>query len=217
MRYYPIHLDLKDRSVLVVGGGTIAEGKAQSLLEAEARISLVSPTLTPRLATLVREGAIRHRAGAFAEFDLLGVSLVISATDDPRVNQEVHRLATWRGLLCNVVDQPALCNFITPALVVRGEMQIGISTGGGSPSVAQLVKRRIAEAIGEEYADLLRLAAKLRAELKARGVGYNDRRDLINEFLASDVLALLRTGRQEEAEQLALQVLARVEGLGTGG
>ncbi|MFN0087677.1 MAG: bifunctional precorrin-2 dehydrogenase/sirohydrochlorin ferrochelatase [Blastocatellia bacterium] len=211
MRYYPIHLDLKDQPVLVVGGGAIAEGKAEQLREAGAKIFLVSPTLTPRLESLVEEGAIRHRAGAFAENDLLGVLLVISATDDQAVNREVHRLATACGLLCNVVDQPALCNFITPALVVRGELQISISTGGGSPSVAQLVKRRIAEAIGEEYGDLLRLAAKLREELKARGVGYNERRDLINAFLESEVLTLLQTGRQAEAELLVSQVLARLD------
>jgi siroheme synthase-like protein len=210
MRYYPIHLDLKGRPVLVVGGGGIAEGKAEQLLAAGASIQLVSPTITPRLAALAAQRAIRHRAGAFAEFDLLGVMLVICATDDPAVNQEVHRLASARNLLCNVVDQPALCNFITPALVLRGDLQIGISTAGGSPSVAQLVKRRIADTIGEEYGDLLRIAAALRDALKARGVGYNDRRDLLNEFLESDVLDLLRAGKQEEAEARAAAVLAQL-------
>ncbi len=210
MRYYPIHLDLHGRSVLVVGGGPIAEGKAEQLLAAGAIVHLVSPTLTPPLAAHVEQGRMRHRAGVFAEFDLLGVTLVISATDDPAVNRDVHRLANARNLLCNVVDQPALCSFITPALVLRGELQIGISTGGGSPSVAQLVKRRIAETIGDEYGDLLRLAASLRETLKTRGVGYEARRDLLNAFLESDVLDLLREGRHAEAEARAAAVLAQL-------
>jgi precorrin-2 dehydrogenase/sirohydrochlorin ferrochelatase len=101
-----------------------------------------------------------------------------------------------------------LCNFITPALVTRGALQIAISTGGGSPSVAQLVKRQIGELIGAEYEELLALAAWLRHELKARGVDYATRRDLMNEFLSSELIELLRDGNRAEAERRAYQVLA---------
>lgn len=213
MRYYPIHLDLQGRPVLMVGGGVIAEGKTEQLLAAGAQVHVVSPTLTPRLSELLAQGALTWRAGEFGEFqadDLTGVFLVFSATDNQIVNEAVAQAAAERQLLCNVVDQPALCNFITPALVTRGALQISISTAGGSPSVAQLVKRHLAEAIGEEYGELLELAAQLRAELKARGIGYAERRDLLNEFVESEALALLRAGRQAEAEQLVQTVLARV-------
>ena len=116
MRYYPIYLDLKDRAALVVGGGVIAEGKALQLVEAGARVRLVSPDLTPRLGESVERKEIEYRQGEFNVDDLRGVVLVISATNDQSVNEAVARLANERGLLCNVVDQPALCNFITPAL-----------------------------------------------------------------------------------------------------
>ena len=206
MRYYPAHLDLQQRPVLVVGGGAIAEGKIEQLLTAGARVHVVSPTLTARLHVLAANGAVTWRTGEFVECDLDGIWLVISATDMQAVNESVAQAAAARGVLCNVVDQPALCNFITPALVTRGALQISISTAGGSPSVAQLVKRRIAEMIGEEYGALLELAARMRAALKARGVGYAERRDLLNAFVESEALALLRAGRREEAEAIAKQI-----------
>ena len=210
MRYYPIQLDLQGRPVLMVGGGPIAEGKTLQLLDAGARVHIVSPTLTAPLAELVAQGALTWRAAEFNPGDLADIFLVFSATADQAVNEAVACAAAERQLLCNVVDQPALCNFITPALVTRGALQISISTAGGSPSIAQLVKRRIAATIGEEYGALLELTAQLRTELKRRGIGYAERRDLLNEFVESEALACLRDGRAAEAEQLAQRLLARL-------
>ena len=207
MRYYPIYLDLQARPVLVVGGGAIAEGKAEQLLSAGAKVTVVSPTLTERLRELSERGEIVYSPREYEESDLDGVALVISATDNQPVNEAVALAARARNLLYNIVDQAPLCNFITPALVTRGELQITISTGGGSPSVAQLVKRQIGELIGEEYDELLKLATWLRNELKARGVNYNQRRDLMNEFLSLELVELLRDGNRAEAERLAHQVL----------
>jgi siroheme synthase-like protein len=203
MRYYPIYLDLKDRAVLVVGGGAIAEGKTQQLVEAGARVRVVSPTLTPHLSELVARGVIEHDPGRFGKDDLNDVYLVISATDDQAVNEEVARLASGLRLLYNVVDQPSLCNFITPALVTRGELQISISTGGGSPSLAQRVKREVAALIGEEYGELLEIAREMRAEAKQRIPDFERRRKVLHKFVESNAIDLIRAGRYEEARKLA--------------
>jgi siroheme synthase-like protein len=214
MRYYPVYLDLKDRAALVVGGGAIAEGKAVQLVEAGARVRLVSPDLTPRLAELIASGAIEYRRGEFKPDDLHGVVLVISATNDQAVNEQVARLAAERGLLHNVVDQPALCNFITPALVTRGELQISVSTGGGSPSLAQRVKREIAALVDEGYGELLELAAEMRAEVKRRISGYERRRKVLHAFVESNALELLREGRRDEARRIALELIEQEEQAG---
>lgn len=211
MRYYPIYLDLRARAVLVVGGGAIAEGKTIQLLDAGARVRLVSPTLTPRLDELVASGVIEYRAGLFDVADLHGVCLIISATNEQTINELVARAAQERGLLCNVVDQPALCNFITPALVTRGDLQISISTGGGSPALTQRVKREIAELISAEYGELLELAAEMRAEVKARLPEFAQRRQVLHEFIESEALALIRAGKREEARQLARTLLQNAE------
>jgi len=115
MRYYPIELNLHGRSVLVVGSNPVAEEKALHLISAGAHVRLVSPTLTARLSELVNQSVVEYRCGTFIENDLLGIELVISATNEPRLNENVARAAAWRRILCNVVDQPALCNFMPPA------------------------------------------------------------------------------------------------------
>ncbi len=207
MRYYPIYLDLKDRAVLVVGGGAIAESKAQQLNEAGARVRVVSPTLTPLLSGWAARGVIEHVPGRFKEDDLKDVYLVISAADDQAVNEEVARLAAELGLLINVVDQPPLCNFITPALVTRGDLQVSVSTGGGSPSLAQRVKREVAASIGEEYGELLKIAAEMRVDAKQRIPDFERRRKVLHEFVESEALDLIRAGKYEEARELARSLL----------
>jgi siroheme synthase-like protein len=211
MRYYPIYLDLKDRNVLVVGGGTIAEGKTQQLIDAGARVRLVSPVLTPHLAELSEQGVIEYCPRSFRAEDVSGMALVISSTDDQPVNEVVARLATERGVLCNVVDQPSLCNFITPALVTRGDLQISVSTAGGSPSLTQRVKREVAALIGEEYGVLLEIAAEMRAEAKQRIHDFERRRKVLHAFVESDALDLIRAGRREEARQFAFALLEIAE------
>src|SRR5262245_1567575 len=203
MRYYPIYLDLKGRDVLVVGGGAVAEGKALQLVEAGARVTVVSPELTEALRAAADRGEITHLGGFFAEGDLNRMSLVISATDDRKVNEMVAKAARERGALCNVVDQPDLCDFITPALITRGGMQISVSTGGGSPTLAQRVKREVAALIGEEYGVLLQLAAEMRAEAKGRVADFERRKEVLRAFVESDALDLIRAGRLDEARALA--------------
>lgn len=211
MKYYPIYLDLKDRAVLVVGGGAIAESKAEQLIEAGARVRVVSPELTGRLREWAQKGVIAHRLGTFDESDLGGVVLVISATDSQTVNQKVAHAAARRGLLCNVVDQPALCSFITPALITRGDLQISVSSGGGSPSLVQRVKREVAALVGEEYGALLELAAEMRAEAKRRVPDFEQRRALLHAFVESEALDLLRAGQPEEARRIARELLKTTE------
>ena len=207
MKYYPINLDLKDRAVLVVGGGSIAESKTEQLIEAGAQVRVVSPELTGRLREWVQGGVIAHRVGVFDESDLGGVVLVISATDSQTVNQKVANAAAKRGLLCNVVDQPALCSFITPALITRGDLQISVSSGGGSPSVVQRVKREIADLIGEEYGVLLELAAEMRSEAKRRVSDFEQRRRVLHAFVESEALTLLRAGQIDQARRIAQELL----------
>jgi len=211
MRYYPVYLDLKGRDVLVVGGGAIAEGKALQLVEAGARVTVVSPELTEALRAAAGRGEISHLDGFFIEENLNDVFLVISATDDRKVNEKVAKAAEERGLLCNVVDQTDLCNFITPALVTRGELQISVSTGGGSPTLTQRVKREVAALIGEEYGALLELAAEMRAEAKDHIADFERRKDALRAFVESDALDLIRAGRRDEARDLARRFLQDVE------
>ncbi len=207
MRYYPICLDLQNRPVLVVGGGIIAEGKALQLVEANANVHLVSPTLTETLRQKVEQGIITYRQGEFTETDLDGKALIVSATNVEAVNEAVARAANARGLLCNVVDQPTLCNFITPTIVARGDLQIAISSSGKSPTVAQRVKREISALIGKEYEAFLEITAELRAKARQALPTYEARREFLKSFVESEALDLVRGERLEDAKALGNKML----------
>ena len=207
MLFFPVCLDLKNRSILVVGGGPIAEGKLLQLVEAQARVHLVSPTLTATLQKLVESGTITYRCGKFEDSDLAGNFLVVCATNFQSVNEEVAKAAALRNMLCNVVDQPALCNFITPAIVSRGALQISISSAGQSPSVAQRVKREIENLIGPEFETLLEITSALRADFREITPDYNTRRDFLRGFVDSEALNLIRQGKVEEARGLGQRML----------
>lgn len=208
MRYYPIFLDLKNKSVAVIGGGVIAEGKAQQLIDAGASIYLVSPEITPTIQQWVETNLIAFRRGEFTPDDLCGAMLVICATNSRAVNESVAEAAAARSIWCNVVDQTDLCNFITPSLLMRGDLQIAISSGGKSPTVAQRVKREISELIGAEYETFLDVVAALRTEAKRFIPDFNARRDFMKSYVESEALTLIRAGKISAAEELAQQMLS---------
>ena len=168
--YFPAFLDLRGRRCLVVGGGEIGERKTHALLDCGARVTIVSPSVTTRLAALAASGRLVHRARPFRRSDPRGCALAVAATGDPRVDRVVAAAARrWRALV-NVVDRPQHCDFIVPAVLRRGELQIAVSTGGRSPAIAREIRRRLERFFGPEYGELISRAgeARNRARAKAR-------------------------------------------------
>jgi len=166
--YFPAFLDLRGRRCVVVGGGAIGERKVDSLLAAGARVTLVSPALTPRLAALAAAGLLAHRRRLFRRADVRGAALVIAATGVSAVDAAVAAEARRRRALVNVVDRPAECDFILPSVLRRGGLQIAVSTGGRSPALAREIRKRLERVIGPEYAALVERVGRARARARAQ-------------------------------------------------
>jgi len=168
--YFPAFLDLRERRCLVVGGGQIGERKARELLACRARLTVVSPCLTPGLRTLADAGRLVWRARTFLRSDVRRCALVITATGIPALDAAVAVEARRRGVLVNVVDRPGQCDFIFGSVLRRGELQVAVSTGGRSPALAREIRRGLEPLFGLEYAELVeqigreRTRARLRAE-----------------------------------------------------
>jgi precorrin-2 dehydrogenase/sirohydrochlorin ferrochelatase len=166
--YFPAFLDLRGRRCLVVGGGEIGERKTHALLDCGARVTIVSPSVTQRLAALAASGRLVHRARPFRRSDPRGCALAVAATGDPRVDRVVAAAARrWRALV-NVVDRPQHCDFIVPAVLRRGELQIAVSTGGRSPAIAREIRRRLERFFGPEYGELISRAGEARNRARAK-------------------------------------------------
>jgi precorrin-2 dehydrogenase/sirohydrochlorin ferrochelatase len=148
---FPMFVKLAGRKCLVVGGGPVAEGKAEGLLASGATVVVVAPAVTEKIAGWSREHRLAWHARRFEPSDLEGAFLVIAATGVDAVNESVFRGAEARGILCNAVDEPERCHFYYPAVVRRGALQIAISTGGLSPALASRLRQELEKQFGPEY------------------------------------------------------------------
>ena len=206
MAYYPVCLDMTERRCLVVGGGPVAERKVAGLLEAGARLTVVSPSTTDRLRDWARAARIRLRLREYAAGDLAGHSLVFVATDDGRVNADVARDARAAGVLVNAADDPAHCDFILPAVLRRGELTVAVSTGGASPALARTVRDELDAYLDrEDYTALARVAADARRTLRDRGTRAPWERWRV--ALGGEVRELVRADRLDAARERLLDGL----------
>jgi precorrin-2 dehydrogenase / sirohydrochlorin ferrochelatase len=149
---FPMFLKMEARQCLVVGAGKVGESKIAGLLEIGSRIRVVSVNASAEVREWARAGKIELELRAFAPEDLAGAFLVIVATNSRSLNERVYHEAQRRGVLCNVVDVPDLCDFFYPSVVRRGDLQIAISTAGQSPSLAQTIRQQLEKQFGPAYA-----------------------------------------------------------------
>jgi siroheme synthase-like protein len=164
---------------VVVGGGEIANRKARKLLEARAEVVVISPEVTPELASM----AVEVHRRPYREGDLQGAFLAFAATDRRAVNAAVGREAQERGILVNVADKPAEGNFALPSTLRRGRLQVAVSTGGASPTLARRIRQELEGAFGFEWAEVVEELSRAR-----------------------------RDGREDELEEVVEKCLSRLRG-----
>ncbi|WP_310600201.1 bifunctional precorrin-2 dehydrogenase/sirohydrochlorin ferrochelatase [Desulfobulbus sp.] len=206
---YPLALNIGQRLCVVVGGGRVAERKVRGILAAGGLVRLISPTATPDLTALADRHAIEWACKPYDQEELNGAFLVFAATNNPEVQRAVHRDARAAGLLVNVADAPELCDFQVPATIRRGDLAISVATGGKSPAVAAMVKRRLDRFLGEEYGWLTALAALLREQILAEEPDSERTRELFQQLLHDDIVDWLRDRQWDDVRRHAEQVLGR--------
>ncbi|MFN8110240.1 MAG: bifunctional precorrin-2 dehydrogenase/sirohydrochlorin ferrochelatase [Thermoleophilia bacterium] len=197
---YPLFLDVRGRTCCVVGGGRIATGRVQGLLQHGAVVRLVAPAATQELEEMVTSQQISdHRRRPYQAADLQGCMLAVAATDDPAVNARVAADARAAGVLCNVVDRPDLGDVTVPALVRRGGLSVAVTTHGTAPAVAADARRRIEGMFGPEWGVLLELLSQRRERLKAAIPDPARRAAAVRAVVNDDLLALISGGHTADA------------------
>src|SRR5947207_891565 len=196
-RLFPMFLKLSARPCLVLGAGTIAESKIAGLLEAGGRVRVVAPEATPQVRSWAQSNSIEWHQRSFQPDDLTGMFLVVAATSSAELHQRIFEEATRRGVLCNIVDVPALCDFYYPAVVQRGALQIAISTAGKSPALAQRLRKQLEEQFGLEFEEWLAQLGEVRDKLQSSKLDPEERKRLLHEDASEEAFeALLRYRRQ---------------------
>jgi len=151
MDYLPIALRIKGKKVIVVGGGKIAQHKTGTLLEAGAKVTLISPDTTEELKQLAKAAKIKWLKRCFKKSDIFGASLVITATNNAFLNEQVSLWARKAKIAINVVDQPVLSDFISPALLKKDKALIAVYTDGKDP----VLSRDLKNYLGARWNDFL--------------------------------------------------------------
>jgi precorrin-2 dehydrogenase/sirohydrochlorin ferrochelatase len=205
--FYPVYLNLKGKQVVVIGGGEVAERKVESLLDTGASVAVVSPDVTPGLASLANSKLIELHRRRYVRGDCKGADLVLSATDDPEVSRAVWEEAKAAEILVNTADEPALCDFIMPAVIRRGDLTIAISTGGTSPALAARLREELSRILGPEYELLLELLAQVRPEIQQRIQDERARKALHYRILDSDVIVLLQQNDSDAAARRLREII----------
>ncbi len=200
-------MDLKNRTCLVVGGGQVGTRKVGTLIKCGAKVTVVSPDVTDELTRLAETGQIELHRRAYQRSDLTGAFLVIGATDDPTLNTRIYQDAEAAQRLCNIADQPKLCNFVLPAIVNQGDLSIAISTTGKSPAFAKHLRRQLQGQFGPEYGTFLTLMGAIREQLLAAEHAPEAHKPLFEQLINDGMLEMLHNNDIPAVDTLLTRVL----------
>ncbi len=209
MNYLPLFMDLRGRPVLLVGGGEMAAAKARMLVKAGADLVVVAPRLERELDELVQAGGARHIARPFRQADVADSALVYSATGDAAIDEHVAATARAAGVAVNVVDRQDLCDFITPAIVDRDPVVVGISTGGAAPVLARRLRASIEALLPARLGKLALFANDFRAAVKSKLESGAGRRRFWERFFDGPIADAFLGGDERTARRAALEAVNR--------
>lgn len=202
MNYYPAFLNLASKKIIVIGGGTVAERKVLQLMKADAdTITVISPSITKRLLKEKEKKRIIHLCRPYRKKDLTGAFLVIAATDEPALNTQITQDAPC---LINVVDVPALCNFIVPSTIKKGPLHIAISTSGVSPAFARTLRRDLERLYGADVSAYLTFLKTIRTKV-LNEISDRRKRERFLKWIASE--AILENLRKKGVDTIKKEIL----------
>lgn len=209
---YPLFLNLRNRTCIVVGGSEMAEAKARELLDAGARVRLIAPEVTRQISEWAQAGSLEWKPRFYASGDLHDAFLVVSVAD-PETNTRVFADAERQHTFCNSVDDIPNCSCYASAVVRRGPLQIAISTGGNSPALAQRLRKEFEEQFSEEYGPWVRQLGEARALLfQDKELLTEIRRRILHEQASSAAFEAFRTSNRVERDRHSAEKIS--EGAG---
>ncbi len=208
MDYFPVFLDLKNRLCLLIGGGEVATRKGRMLAKAGARLRIVAPEISVELRELAEKNQGELHEREYLSSDLRDCVLAIAATDSESLNKKISADAQVLNLPVNVVDTPALCTYITPAIIDRSPLVIAVSSGGEAPVLARLVRTKLETLIPARYGKLAQIASQWRERIKARFSDGDSRRKFWEKILQGPAAELMMNGQEEAANTFINNELA---------
>lgn len=195
IKYVPIMLNCENQSCIVVGGGSIAERKVAPLLENGAKVTVISPEVTPFLRSAHHKGEMNWLERPYRKGDLDRAFLVYAATNQGDINKGIARDANLLGIPVNVCHESGIGDFITPSILRRGDLVIAVSTSGAGPLLAREIIHELEAQYGNEYEIYIDFLSEMRAMVKRKVTDADRRRRLLKSLMEIDLLDQIRKGQ----------------------
>ena len=212
MDHLPIFINIRQKPTLVVGGGDIALRKINLLLKAHAKVTCVSPHFCEGIKTLSLDSNVSLVNKRFEASDISNYAVIISATDDSKVNESVSKIAHESRIPVNVVDSPELSSFIMPSIVDRSPVVIAVSSSGKAPVLARIIRAKLETVIPSSYGILAEIAGEYRQKVKDRFLKIKDRRAFWEAAFSGVIAEKVFSGRIQEAKaDIEKQLIDSVE------
>jgi len=211
-KYLPINLSMKERPCLVVGGGQIALRKIESLLDYDSRLTVVAPEINKRIEFYAEKGKLTIEKREYKSPEASSYGLVISASDNNDINEQVSKDCRAAGVPVNVVDNPPLCDVIFPAILKRDCLTVAVSTDGKAPYMASFLRMILEDVFPKRWNRIASMAASFRKMVQKRWPDDASKRaDCFNRFLQSDWKTLIEEKNNAELEVVLVSLLEEQE------
>jgi len=208
MKYFPVFLDANYISAMIIGGGEVASRKIELLLKSTTNITIMSKDVCASVERLINVHQLTWLKHNYQSGHFSPINIVIAATDDTLVNKAIAKESRALNILTNVVDQPELCTYITPAIIDRSPMLIALSSSGSAPILIRMLREQIEKTLPQGYGKLADFSFKFREHVKARVKGIRNRRSFWESTLRGPIGQAVLDGNQPQAEQ---QLIASIK------
>lgn len=199
MNYLPLFIDLKSKNVLVIGAGEVAFNKIKLLLRAKAKVNVIAKELCLEVKLLLCQKKIHWLSKTFDLIYLNKIFLVISATNDIKLNEYIFKKCSERCLLVNIVDDKLKCSFIFPSIIDRSPIIVAISSGGSAPVLLRLLREKIEAILPMKLGDVAKIAGKWRSAIKQHFSNFLERRRFWEKLFKSLFVEHILNGKKEQA------------------
>ncbi len=206
MKYYPVFMDIKDKSCLVVGGGSVGLRKAATLQKCGAKVKVISRQFSNKFNN-IQTVSINFKKKEYEKKDIKGMFFIFAATDNHDLNQTIKNDAARLNILCNIADSPDQSDFILPSIVDRGDLVLAVSTSGSSPAMAKKIRQELEHFFGPEYAQFLTLMGNIRKKILLSDHSPDNNRQVFHTLIDKGVLELIKNNDEKEIDSILRDVV----------
>jgi precorrin-2 dehydrogenase/sirohydrochlorin ferrochelatase len=211
MTKFPIFLNLSGKRAVVIGAGAVAARKVVSLLEAGARVTIVAEHIDDAVKAKCNQTNVEIIEARYSKDYLVGATLAFAATNDAKINEQIYKDCQQLEVLCNAVDNPTLCDFFTPAVVKRDDLQIAISTDGNFPAYAGHLRQKLEEIITSEHGRFVTELEKIREKVLADISDENKRKTVLGTLAGDEAFEIFRKKGPDALRIWAEKIIAETK------